>query len=51
MPTTAAVAWRGPGEYYHYSNLGYGLLGEVLARVTGRPWRQLVHDVLLARWG
>lgn len=39
------------GDYYHYSNLGYGLLGEVVARVTGRPWRQLVHEVLLAPLG
>lgn len=41
----------GPEEYYHYSNLGYGLLGEVLHRVTGRPWRQLVHEVLLGPLG
>ncbi|HYH34457.1 MAG TPA: serine hydrolase domain-containing protein [Nocardioides sp.] len=41
----------GRREYYHYSNLGYGLLGEVLARVTGRPWRNLVHDVLLTPLG
>jgi CubicO group peptidase (beta-lactamase class C family) len=39
------------GEYFHYSNLGYGLLGEVLARVTSRPWRQLVGDVLLGPLG
>jgi CubicO group peptidase (beta-lactamase class C family) len=39
------------GEYFHYSNLGYGLLGEVVARVTGRPWRQLVADVLLGPLG
>lgn len=39
------------GEFPHYSNLGYGLLGEVLARVTGRPWRQLIHDVLLTPLG
>ncbi len=39
------------GTYFHYSNLGYGLLGEVLARVTGRSWRQLVADVLLAPLG
>jgi CubicO group peptidase (beta-lactamase class C family) len=39
------------GEFYHYSNLGYALLGEVVARVTGRPWRQLVQDVLLAPLG
>lgn len=41
----------GAGDYFHYSNLGYGLLGEVLARVTGRPWRQLVADVLLTPLG
>ncbi|WP_432479858.1 serine hydrolase domain-containing protein [Nocardioides sp. GXQ0305] len=54
-----ALAWAndgrgrvaGPGEFYHYSNLGYALLGEVLARVTGRPWRTLVHDVILAPLG
>ncbi len=40
-----------PGEYYHYSNLGYALLGEVLARVTGRPWRTLVSQVLLGPLG
>ena len=40
-----------PGEMYHYSNLGFGLLGEVLGRVTGRPWRTLVHDVLLTPLG
>ncbi len=39
------------GSFYHYSNLGYGLLGELLFRVTGRPWRSLVHDVLLAPLG
>jgi len=40
-----------PGDYYHYSNLGYALLGEVVARATRRPWRTLVHDVLLAPLG
>ena len=40
-----------PHAFHHYSNLGYGLLGEVLARVTGRPWRDLVRDVLLAPLG
>jgi CubicO group peptidase (beta-lactamase class C family) len=39
------------GAYFHYSNLGYALLGEVLARVTGRPWRALVSQVLLGPLG
>ena len=37
----------GAGEWFHYSNLGYGLLGEVLARRSGAPWRRLVADRLL----
>ena len=41
----------GPGEYYHYSNLGYGLLGEVVARRSGSPWRTLVGDRLLRPLG
>jgi CubicO group peptidase (beta-lactamase class C family) len=41
----------GPQEFFHYSNLGYALLGELLERVTGRPWRRLVHEVLLAPLG
>ncbi len=34
----------GPGEHYHYSNLAYGLLGELVARLRGEPWSDLVHD-------
>ncbi|QZY27712.1 serine hydrolase domain-containing protein [Nocardioides coralli] len=40
-----------PGEYYHYSNLGYGLLGEVVARLAGQPWRQVVAERLLGPLG
>jgi CubicO group peptidase (beta-lactamase class C family) len=41
----------GPGEWFHYSNLGYGLLGEVLARCLGAPWRVLVAERLLQPLG
>lgn len=41
----------GPGEHYHYSNLGYGLLGEAVARLHGRPWFSLVQDRLLEPLG
>lgn len=37
----------GSGEWFHYSNLGYGLLGEVVARRFGAPWRRLMADRLL----
>ncbi|MFC7359752.1 serine hydrolase domain-containing protein [Nocardioides astragali] len=38
----------GAGEWFHYSNLGFALLGEVLARRFGTPWRRLVAERLLA---
>ncbi|HEY7045539.1 MAG TPA: serine hydrolase domain-containing protein [Nocardioidaceae bacterium] len=33
-----------PGERYHYSNLGYGLLGELVARLRGRSWWDVVTE-------
>lgn len=46
---TGAVA--GAGEYFHYSNLGYGLLGEVVARLRGAPWWDVVSVRLLEPLG
>jgi CubicO group peptidase (beta-lactamase class C family) len=40
-----------PGEYYHYSNLGYGLLGEVVARLRGTSWWDAVRERLLGPLG
>lgn len=39
------------GELFHYSNLGYALLGEVAARRCGAPWRDLVARRLLGPLG
>jgi CubicO group peptidase (beta-lactamase class C family) len=36
-----------PGTAFHYSNLGFALLGEVVARVRGADWWTLVRDRLL----
>ena len=41
----------GAGEWFHYSNLGYALLGEVAARCFGSPWRHLVTERLLGPLG
>ena len=41
----------GAGEYYHYSNLGYALLGEIAARLRGRSWWHLVQERLLTPLG
>lgn len=40
-----------PGELFHYSNLGYGLLGELVARLRGRSWWEVVEQRLLEPLG
>jgi len=42
---------RVPGLAFEYSNLGYALLGRVIARVTGRAYVDAVRDILLAPLG
>jgi CubicO group peptidase (beta-lactamase class C family) len=40
-----------PGTSFHYSNLGFALLGEVVARLRGDAWWSLVRQRLLAPLG
>ncbi|MBD8869346.1 serine hydrolase domain-containing protein [Nocardioides donggukensis] len=40
-----------PGQQLHYSNLGYGLLGEVAARLHDAPWWDCVRDQVLGPLG
>jgi CubicO group peptidase (beta-lactamase class C family) len=40
-----------PGEAWHYSNLAYALLGHVVARVSGTPFRDHVQERLLGPLG
>jgi CubicO group peptidase (beta-lactamase class C family) len=37
-----------PGERWHYSNLAFALLGEVIERVSGIPYPRYVEERLLA---
>ena len=39
------------GTHYHYSNLGYGLLGEVVARLRGRTWWECLASLVLEPLG
>ena len=39
------------GRRFHYSNLGFGVLGELLARLRGRPWADIVRDEVLLPLG
>jgi CubicO group peptidase (beta-lactamase class C family) len=36
-----------PGAHWHYSNLAYGLLGEVVARLHGRPFPEVLAERVL----
>jgi len=36
-----------PGERYSYSNSGYILLGLVIEAVSGVPYQQFVHDIII----
>ncbi|MDQ6873592.1 MAG: beta-lactamase family protein [Actinomycetota bacterium] len=40
-----------PGRRWHYSNLAYSLLGEVVARAAGAGWAEVLHDRLLGPLG
>lgn len=42
---------HGAGRRFHYSNLGFGALGEVIARLRGRPWTDVVRDEVLLPLG
>ena len=36
-----------PGERFHYTNVGFAVLGELVARLRGRPWDEVVRTELL----
>jgi CubicO group peptidase (beta-lactamase class C family) len=52
---SAAVAAQSmvnpPGSRFHYSNLGYGLLGELVGRLRGNPWITVITSRILEPLG
>lgn len=34
-------------DTYNYSNLGFGLLGELISTITGKPYMEYLHEVIL----
>lgn len=49
MGDGTAVSW--PGKGFHYSNPGYGLLGELVARVRGEDWVSVLAREVFAPLG
>ncbi len=35
---------REPGESFEYSNLGVGLLGDILSTISNKPFEELIHE-------
>jgi len=42
--------WK-PGEKYHYSNVGFGLLGYLVERLSGEPFSEYTHKHVFAPLG
>jgi CubicO group peptidase (beta-lactamase class C family) len=40
-----------PGRHWHYSNLGFALLGELVERVSGLPYREYLEEQVLGPVG
>jgi CubicO group peptidase (beta-lactamase class C family) len=49
--TAAAALLHAAGERFHYSNLGFGALGQVVAKLRGRSWWDCVRAELLEPLG
>ncbi|WP_026360717.1 serine hydrolase domain-containing protein [Amycolatopsis nigrescens] len=48
---TPAELKHRPGSRFHYSNVGYGALGELVARLRGTSWLQAMRSELLGPLG
>jgi CubicO group peptidase (beta-lactamase class C family) len=51
LELTGADVVLGAARRFHYSNLGFGLLGELLARARGASWEDVVTAEVLAPLG
>jgi CubicO group peptidase (beta-lactamase class C family) len=45
--TAASETPHAAGRRFHYSNLGYAALGQVVSRIRGRDWADVIRDEVL----
>ena len=50
-PAARHVQGFAPGEHFHYSNLGFSILGELIQKLDGRLWYQALQARLLTPLG
>jgi CubicO group peptidase (beta-lactamase class C family) len=51
LPLGEDAVVLGVARRFHYSNLGFGLLGELVARLRGRSWEDVVREEVLQPLG
>jgi CubicO group peptidase (beta-lactamase class C family) len=39
------------GRHFHYSNVGFAVLGALVAQLRGKPWHEVIRDEILAPLG
>jgi len=50
-PTARHVQGYAPGDHFHYCNLGFAILGQIIEKLDGRPWYQSLQARILTPLG
>jgi CubicO group peptidase (beta-lactamase class C family) len=50
-PTARHVQGFAPGDHFHYCNLGFVILGQIIEKLEGRPWYQCLQARILTPLG
>ncbi|HXP09778.1 MAG TPA: serine hydrolase domain-containing protein, partial [Acidobacteriaceae bacterium] len=50
-PAARQVQGFAPGAHFHYCNLGFGILGQLIEKLDGRPWYQCLQARILTPLG
>ena len=46
-PAARHVQGFAPGAHFHYCNLGFAILGQIIEKLDGRPWYQCLQARIL----